>query len=424
MRRLRYWLPLCVKFHKCGESCAGNSRQIRTHLQWRLARPQRSLTLDLPPKSGMRIEAIDLARVVAMVLMIEGHTLDALLHPSYQSAGWYNLWLFVRGFTAPTFMMMSGFSFALATLRHWGRYSHLSAAVLRRALRFASFILLGYAMRFPVRSLRDLRWLDAAGWQAGLQVDVLQAIGATLLLLQLLVLVSRTPARFARLCLGLAAAIALAAPALWLHWKAGELPTFLLAYIGGSTGSPFPLFPWAAYLLLGAAAGRFYFSYGTRGGTKPTFAFARVLLFGGALAAVTGMLLEKHAIPLYGEAIFWKASPTLVLLRVGVVSFLMGTLLQLRQLPQAAGSTIRIWAEESLLVYFVHVCLLYGSLWNTGLRQNFSGLNAPQALLAAAAMIASMLLLALLWNRFKRGLPLPALAFRVAMCMVAVWSLM
>ena len=50
----------------------------------------------------------------------------------------------------------------------------LSAAVGRRLARFAGFVLLGYALHFPVSDLRDLATLSEARWSGFLQVDVLQ----------------------------------------------------------------------------------------------------------------------------------------------------------------------------------------------------------------------------------------------------------
>ena len=130
-----------------------------------------------------RLVAVDIVRVFAMVLMVQGHTLDVLLTPAHQFTPWYNYWLFCRGFTAPMFMTLSGFGFALATLRHWEEHLQFGPAVAKRLRRFAFFVLLGYSMRIPVRSLRDLRWAGPDAWQGFLQVDVLQTIGFTLIAL-------------------------------------------------------------------------------------------------------------------------------------------------------------------------------------------------------------------------------------------------
>jgi hypothetical protein len=367
-----------------------------------------------------RIEAIDLVRVLAMALMIEGHTLDALLHPIYQQAGWYHLWLFCRGFTAPTFMMLSGFSFALATIKRWDHHLSLNNVVLRRLRRFAFFILLGYAMHVPVSSLRHLGTLDRQAWQSWLQVDVLQCIGMTLLLLQLLVWIARTPARFARMSFTSALALVAFSPAIWASGWSSHLPLGISGYLDGSIGSLFPLLPWAAYLFFGAALGWLY----VQRYRPDSSTFALLLLTAGIVGILGGQALEKPAIALLGERLFWSTSPSLFLIRASFVVVLLGGMLSVRPFASFSSSTIRSLAQESLFVYFLHVCLLYGSIWNAGLRERFSGLNLPQALTVAALMIVAMAALALLWNRAKQGPPVPVLAFRTAVLTLAVISIL
>ena len=64
-------------------------------------------------KTPVRVVAVDIVRVFAMVMMLQGHTLDVLLRPDCRFTFWYNWWLFCRGFTAPMFMMLSGFAFVI-----------------------------------------------------------------------------------------------------------------------------------------------------------------------------------------------------------------------------------------------------------------------------------------------------------------------
>jgi len=71
-------------------------------------------------------------------------------------------------------------------------------------------------------------------------------------------------------------------------------------------------------------------------------------------------------------------------------------------------------AEESLLVYFVHVVLLYGSSWNPGIKQYLgSTMGLAQAYPLVLVLVTVMLIMALYWNRAKRNYPLPSLLLRV-----------
>ena len=79
-------------------------------------------------------------------------------------------------------------------------------------------------------------------------------------------------------------------------------------------------------------------------------------------------------------------------------------------------------AQESLLIYFVHVCVLYGSIWNLGLRQMVGASLAPLPTLAAIAfLLVSMLLLAWSWNRLKHAEPRRSHLLRFAVILIAIW---
>jgi membrane-bound acyltransferase YfiQ involved in biofilm formation len=106
---------------------------------------------------------------------------------------------------------------------------------------------------------------------------------------------------------------------------------------------------------------------------------------------------------LYARSEFWKTSPNLFLIRAGSVLVLLGFLYHLsqslRKLPQALQSL----SQESFSVYFVHVCILYGSIWNVGLLERIGPrLSLAPTLVAIVALVTSMALFAWVWNWFKK----------------------
>jgi uncharacterized membrane protein len=316
--------------------------------------------------------------------------------------------------------MLSGFSFMLATSRHWEDHLALSAKVWRRVRRFAFFILLGFAMHFPVHRIIDLRWLGSEGWRTGLQIDVLQTIGATLILLQFLVLAARTPKRFAIATFGAAGVVVGISAYMWAAGWPHHLPLALVSYANGTTGSLFPLFPWSAYVLLGAAVGTLFTNF--RKGTPE--AFGRVLGLVGFGMIVAGVELESLAMRLYANLDYWHTSPTLFMTRAGVILFVLGIAFQLKPASAGVSNVVSSLAKESLLVYFVHVCVLYGSVWNEGLRQYYgNNFDLLHAAVAAAAMMVSVLTLAFAWNECKRAGTKPAFAVRALTFIAAAWSL-
>ena len=362
-------------------------------------------------KTPARLVAADLVRVFAMVLMVQGHTLDVLLTPDCRFTSWYNIWLFCRGFTAPMFMALAGFSFALATLRRWENHLHFGPAVAKRLRRFAFFVLLGYSLRIPVHSLlRDLRWASPQAWQCFLQFDVLQTIGFTLISLQLLVLGLRTPTRFATVTGMLALIVAFAAPLAWNSPFLNSLPLALKSALIGTTGSLFPLIPWSAYIFLGATLGT---AYAAVGQSTPSL-LRRAIPF-GLLLFVAGIALEGVSLHIYGPANFWLTTPHLFVARIGFVTASLGLATFLERFLLVSPRAVQSLAEESLLVYFVHVVLLYGSRWNPGLKQYIGcTMGLAHACLLVIVLVTVMLMTAFYWNRMKKDHPRLSSVLRLA----------
>ena len=338
---------------------------------------------------------------MAVVMMMYGHTVSALLDKNYLTGTWFEVWSFQRGLTSVLFLFLSGFAFSIATMRHWGRHTHLSPAVWTRARRFALFIVLGYGLHFPVRHVAELATADAERWRAFLAVDVLQLMGVTLIGAQLLVLVSQSRRVFIGLSLALAVALIIAAPTAWALDPSHYAWPALAAYVTPSNGSLFPLVPWSAYALAGAAAGGVY----ARWGASHLARFAnRVLLAPGLLVLVVS--LQADRLPLVSGTGPFAWAPAAVLMRIAACLILLSAIAhasrRIERLPHLFGAV----AQESLLIYVVHLCIIYGSTWNVGLYQSHAGSLSPRAtVLVVVALIASMTLLAWQWNRLKHQRP-------------------
>jgi hypothetical protein len=344
---------------------------------------------------------VDLARAFAVALMVQGHTLEALLDRSYQGALLFNLWVFQRGLTSCFFLMLSGFAFSVATGRHWHNHTRLSRASIRRLGRFMFFVVLGYSLHLPATRFADFPLVADDRWRAFLAVDVLQVIGVSLILLQLLVLVTQTPRVFGAAVFITCALLAVATPRAWaVEWTA-HLPLWLAAYLSPATGSLFPLIPWTSYVMLGAGLGHIYSHWGAA--RLATFA-NRFLLGAGAAMVVAANVLGSLPIAPFGPSDFWSTSPNQFLLRAGLVLVVLGVLAHLSRRLNHLPHVFTAMAQESLLVYYTHLCIVYGSIWNYGLQSVFGQtLSAGRALLLAAALIGSMAILASVWNWYKHA---------------------
>ena len=352
--------------------------------------------------SAHRVIFIDLARALAVVLMVSGHTSSALLANVHRTGEWFDVWVFQRGLTSALFLLLSGFAFSVATARHWPAHVSLSSALLKRLRRFTLFIVLGYALHFPVPRFAELATATDVQWRAFLAADVLQLIGVTCVAVQALVILVRTRRAFMVAAFVLAAVVMGAAPAVWRVDWLRVLPLAVTSYLSPSTGSQFPLFPWAGFVLIGAGVGQLY----ARWGAAHLRAFANwgMLLPGVALTAVAYSLSGAPAAVSGDEP--WNWLPGLILMRTGVCLVMLGLVAhasrRLSQLPHVFSAV----AQESLLIYFVHLCVVYGSVWNSGLYRFYGEALTPAATALAVLVVAlPMIVLAWWWNGLKHARP-------------------
>lgn len=361
---------------------------------------------------AQRVIFIDFTRAMAVVFMLYGHAVDALLAPAHRQGAVYDAWQFQRGLTSCLFLMLSGFAFSIATARHWTSHLSLTPAVLKRARRFGLFILLGYSLHLPTL-VTQLMYASDAQLQPFYAVDVLQVIGVTFVAVQLLVMAARQQRLFARTAMALAVLSMLLAPIAWQIDWARVLHPALAAYLTPASGSLFPLLPWAGFILLGAALGQLYAHRGAS--TLPQYATWILVVPGLCVAAVAAGLRHVQD-SLFGGPFGYV--PADMLLRAAVCLLILGGVAHvtrhLTRLPHVFGAV----AQESLVVYFVHLLIVYGSIWNRGLAHGFALSLSPMQLLPIVVMlITGMVLLAWQWNWWKHAHP------RIARGMAfAVWA--
>jgi uncharacterized membrane protein len=133
-------------------------------------------------KKGNRLFALDLARLMAMLMMMQGHTIDALVEPQLMNLNEYpwNIWQFMRGLTAPIFLIVSGTVHVFAMKRN--ERGSMSEETRKRRMNWAWIILLcGYMLVFPANRLIDLPFVQEDAWALFFQVNILQLTACTLM---------------------------------------------------------------------------------------------------------------------------------------------------------------------------------------------------------------------------------------------------
>ncbi|MGE3275908.1 MAG: heparan-alpha-glucosaminide N-acetyltransferase domain-containing protein [Vicinamibacterales bacterium] len=371
-----------------------------------------------PPSS--RIVFIDLARAVAVLMMIQGHTIDTLLVQPARQGLLYESWLFLRGLTSVSFLTLSGIAVSVTAMRHWSDHRRFSARWFRRVRRFVFFLALGYLMRFPMGKFAHFKFASPERLQSFYVVDILHLVAFTLLVVQALVWISVTPSRFMVITGILGAAVVAVSPIAWsVDWPA-VMPLWAASYLSPAWGSLFPVLPWAGYILIGAAFGAWLERWLHHDTIRHV---AKLLCWSGLVAVLIVVATRLTGFSPYGP-IDQRVSHGFFVLRLGCVLLLLAGLAWVSAGWRRLPILVRALAEESLLVYAVHIALLYGSLWGPGLRTLVGPVPGEIVFLWIVAMIAAMTALAWGWNRLQHEHPRVAMACRIATMTALVWPLL
>ncbi len=359
-----------------------------------------------------RLIFVDYLRFTAVTLMLQGHTFDALLSPQIKTTYEYNLFNFIHGLTAPMFFFGSGFAFAVSTVRHFDDYTEWSPKLQRRVRRFVGLILLGFFLHLPYFSLNKLlRQTPREELFSLLNIDTLQCIGMSLLILQFLFFLFRDENKFLYITLSLSAISFLIAPFIKSSDLFSSASPLIATLFSDKYGSIFPLVPWFGFIACGSAAGQLFLI--ANHAKQPERFVLLMMIIGGAMV-LGGIILIKLNLPLCLTYDYSRVNPFYNSARLGIIMLFCGFLWYFEQqsrkhLNEFAKKHIRplqMLGRESLAVYTAHLFLLYGSPLNKGASFWFGNtFSLPQSIGAFGILFLSMLALAIFWNEIKKRYP-------------------
>jgi uncharacterized membrane protein len=319
---------------------------------------------------------LDWLRGVAVLIMIEAHTLDSWTREADRVRGDYKWAIVVGGFGAPIFLFLAGVALALAAASR--RDKGMTEAEVSARARRRGWEIFGLAFLFRLQSAV----LGGGGIRSFLKVDILNVMGLSMLGGAVLWGLARRPVWRAIVLVTAAAAVAMLTPIVRDTTMFDWLPDPIEAYIKpipAYTG--FTVLPWAGFVLAGAAVGLWLAA-----ARRPSDERRVVLWLGllGPALAVSGYGLSLMP-PLYTHTSFWTSSPAFFLLRVGVL--VSGIPIAYAWTGLVRGrSPIQEFGIASLFVYWIHVEMVYGFLtWPIHRRLTFE--QAVVAFVAFAVVL-------------------------------------
>ena len=333
------------------------------------------------PAAAARVRAFDWLRGLAVLVMVETHSM-VLLRKELLATPAAGVLDYVNGLVAPSFIFAAGFSLALVQVRTAASGGARSPRVVRTLRRIGEVLAVG--------TLINWVWFPISvepGWL--LRIDILQCIGLTLLAaLPLNVALAPRPRTRAIATLLVGVAIFLVAP--FADGVTGPLQD--LFNKDGPRRSVFPLLPWAGWVFLGGAAG----ATAARGTAAQVRRLAAAIGVGSAVA----LLLKPVWLAIYPPHAFWVTDPANTGARgFCVMAILLVLLLVEARVPAGARRSPVVWLVElfgtsSLAAYFFHEMLLYYELRGVSLARiaggrcgwlGFAGLTC--AVIAATAVL-------------------------------------
>jgi len=348
-----------------------------------------------------RIIFIDLIRAFAVFQMVQGHTISALLSDSSRNPDnlIYAVWYFMRGMTAPIFMFTAGTVFTYL-FRLVKEPFNKNVRVVKGIKRGLLLILLGYLLRYPTWTVVDFSDVSGYAWNTFFAVDVLHLIGWGLFALLFLFYISEKTNLNDYVLLSLSALlIFIVSPLIYtVDWN-NLLPRFLAGYFYEGSGSIFPLFPWVGYVIAGGVLG----SYLAKNPMVfKSIKFSIYLAVIGIAFIVASFAVEQISGLLNNMAEDNSASTSLIFLRIGFVLLLNSIVSFISIKADSIPKFIILIGRNTLLIYVVHLVIIYGSAWNPGLYTYFGkSFNGWITFLLAVVMLGLMTIMVLIVNKFK-----------------------
>jgi uncharacterized membrane protein len=340
-------------------------------------------------------------RAFAVFQMVQGHTIDSLLADNFRDpvSPVYAVWHFMRGITAPVFMFTAGTVFTYLFRQVKKPFSE-NPRVKKGIKRGLLLIFLGYLLRYPTWKVIDFSNVSEYSWKIFLAVDVLQLIGFGLLALILLLFISEKLRVNDYYNFSLAALLVfMVSPAFFkIDWTS-FFPQAIAGYFYTGTGSLFPFFPWAGYVIAGGVLGAFLAKHPL---AFKSAKFCLWLSVTGSLFIIISFVLNYISGSIGEETVVNSATTSVIIFRIGFVLVLNAIVSYISLKVNSIPKIIMLIGRNTLIIYVVHLLILYGSAWNPGVNKLFArSFNGWEAFASAIVLFGLMTLMVIVFNVFK-----------------------
>ena len=354
-------------------------------------------------KEKVRYTFIDLLRGWAIILMIEPHVFNTFLLSELKLTGWFSVVSFINGLITPAFLFVSGFVFEISSGSKLEEMRKFKLPFWKKLWRIISIILIGYALHLPFKSLSKIISKSTPEQLQGfLAVDVLQCIGVGLLVLFALRLIIRSDKIYHYSLIGLTIFVMVVSPIFWKTEFTNYLHPVFANYLNRLNGSLFPVFPWINFILVGAIFAKYFLDAASNG---KEVKFINATTFTGIIMLFSGHLFYSGLFPGFLTSIL--PNPAFFVERLGYVLVFATLCWYFNNWRNVNKSFVLDASRESLLIYWLHLLVIYSSIFGGKSLANSLGpnLNLVECIGVTLVLMVLMVLVAKLWSWTKMKFP-------------------
>lgn len=370
-------------------------------------------------KEKVRYISADLLRGLVIIIMIEVHLFNAFLLPELRQTGWFNVLNFINGLVAPSFLFVSGFAFQVSSGSKLDEMRKFGKAFWKKMMRIFQIIIIGYALHLPFFSLSQIiNELTPQLLETFYAVDILQCIGLGLLFLFFTRLIIKSDKSYNYFLIAVLIVVTFISPVFWKIEFANFFPLIIANYFNRLHGSLFPIFPWLNFLLSGAVFAKYFVDAHEKNIEKK---FIQISAGVGIVILLLGHLFLSGLSPKIFTSIL--PNPIFYLQRLGYILVIFSVCWWIDKKYGVKKSFVLDASRESLLVYWLHLVIIYGTFWGgKSLADNIGkSMNLFEASGATIVLILLMILIAKLWSWAKKKHPkYSSLFIRVAVIVLMI----
>ena len=302
-----------------------------------------------------RLYFIDIARSIAILLMLEGHFVDNALMDVYRDTNndIYNAWLFVRGFTSPIFLTITGivFTYLLVGNNHLEYFKN--NRIKKGYKRVVELLFWGYVVQ--VYAFHVLQCIGIGILSILILYGIYKAVKiiplwvyfffAGTIIFSSYIVISSWPKEY--------------------YWPESA-PIFIQNMFHGKY-SIFPILPRMGYTMYGAMIGVILYTYKSK--VKEWSFILSVFLIGAFLYfSLKDILLILDGI--FAHPIYHLYKVDWLYECLGMVLIILSILITLEKfIGEIKPNLFLKIGQNTLTIYILHMVLLYGSITGFGINR-------------------------------------------------------